>query len=611
MGAMGMIGGMLGAAVGTLVSALGKAFGDVLTSTKQIIDDLIGAALRFSRTMADMAVQTGMSGRAIAGLHNVMGAMGVDANTVQKAFGDWGSHLEFLVPRLGILGVNLQTTRQGTVDWAGALVQLRQRWQELPELMRLPYLRGALGQQKADALLPVMQMPEDQFNQSVAQAERHEEHSAVGERVFGKYRWVLDRLKDMVEKSKITLAAAFLPFVEMIADKLEKSLPAILDKAVELAQRLPSLLVGGWNMLLDMLIQIVQMMPEVAAGFMQVMDTARDMLNVLMKVAEVFSKLVGEPIKFPRIGALPWERGGEEAKDPADVLGQVRDRYGRRPGGGMSDAENADLAAQEQERRRRPTQPTLGVALRRNVFADQSALGPGGWRNFDAVEGDGEAGAESGAEGVDEPDEQSEGRGSSIIRAGVPIAVGLGISKILQALSPLKGLGKSLLSGIGRLLAGVLPRVIGPAAAATVTSGPIGWILGLIAAIVGIMVLRDKVNVGADTLREDMGIAPLDPDRRKQWEKEREPETETGARNQREQAVSDRWQKGADDFTKRLEGMRHSFDWLSSSAPGKAGHGDAAQKHEVTLKLPKPLYSEVGALEVADNLRLIFQATVS
>jgi hypothetical protein len=524
MAALGMIGGLIGGAVGALMGTVARAFGEALSGIKTIIDDLIGSALRYSQAMLDITVATGMGSRSASGLVNVLGMLGVKSEEVTRAFGNWSSHLELLAPRLGVLGVNLQRNAAGTVDWVGALAQLRQRWQELPELLRLPMFNAVLGSGRTQAILPALVAPEDQFNAAAQRSAEQEGAAGAGEAVFGRYRWIRDRLLSMVEIAKVRVGEALLPFAEGVLGKLESKLPELLEKAIVFATKLPEYLATGWNALVEFMKRIVEGVPSVVEMFMKLIEFGRDMVNVLAQVAEKIAGVFGVKVDLPVVPEVPWAKGG---KPQGGSMGQH------------------------------------------------------------AYEGDAGDFGFMGADGGDEesPVSKGIGIGGNIVAGGI-------LARILR------GPIARLLGGLGPRIAAQLPRIVGSATAG-VLGGPVGTILGIIAAIAGVIPL---INIGADKLRESVGEPPLHPKRREAWEREHgQGRAEADAARE---AALEPWRKGSQHLTDWLDKLK-----LDPTAMRNQQQAQAAQRHTVELKLPKPLYAEVGALEIGENLRVLFSST--
>ena len=565
--ALGAAFGAIGAAVGMLAQSVGKLFGEALQGAKTILDDVTGAAMKFAHAVMRIHWVTGMTTRTSSDLVLALTALGLKTDEVQSIFGQWSMRLEILGPKLAALGVVLRQNKDGTVDWWHALSQLRQRWQELPEIMRMPYFTAVLGQQATQALLPTLHMPEREFRKGQEEAQRAADLAAMAAPMEEQYKPVMDRLKFIVQVIKIRVAMAAFPWVVNLVRTVEQLWTQYEDVILAFINNIPNLLAKGWDWLITTIQEFLQYLPAAVQWFKDLAETGRTVANVMIAIAEALAKLLGLDVgKLPRIPKFPWP---DEKAPP-----------GRQHGGTAHPGEPVTVGEQGPE-----------------IFTPDTEgdITPSGFK----PEG-------SEAEDV-------------VKRVGTRLGLAALALAIWPYIKPLLGRAlKALAIGL------VTDPIIAAAAALAIAAFQIGKFIG------------QKI-IAAREERQRLGLPPKgEPP----YGPEDLPEQPIGGTDEGEVPIypSDSpsqkaWKGRANKAIQDLERARSPARFLegvgrpASRPKFKMSHmypegpeylgdvtqrqGQQVQRHEIKLLLPPPLTSEVAALEVAENVRLIFASTVS
>lgn len=565
--ALGAVMGGLAAALGAVAAAVGKLFGDALQSAKAVLDDVIGAATRFAEALMRIHWATGMTVGSAAGLTLTLDALGISAQQAESLFGQWAMRLEFLAPRLAMMGVALTRNADGTIDWAFALSQLRQRFMELPDIMRIPYLTATVGPQAAQALLPIMHMPEPEFRAGADRAREAQHLAGLGERVVHEYGPVRQRLRFIVQMIKLEVAQAALPWVTELLRTVEDLWAQYREVILAFVRQIPAWIGTGWNVVIEMVQKFLRLLPDVVDWLARAANVGRVLANVLIRIINALDRMLGGKGGAPLLPPfLPPREGGEEGKS----------------GEG----------------------PTRG-------FAAGGYIPPGG----------GGITGEYGPETVYAPP----GGGAMIIPdPGKP--VGLGPVAIGAVAAPIVWqLLRYLLPILGRALARLLPtalleilRRIAPHILPSLGVAAAGGLLG------GLLEIRKRRKRAIEGYEEETEAPPA-PD----WvDRLREGANEAaeaigrlkrpvpgGATPYDDTAPPFKFipegERRAGQFGGGFLGMLQAVYAAGVEQKQRMEAQRIPQRHEVRLLMPPSLMSEVAALEVAENVRLIFANTVS
>lgn len=330
MAALGAVMGMLGAAVGLVAGALGRLFGEALKATKQLLDDVTGAALEFSDAIMRIHWMSGQAVGSATQLVFALDAMGVKAGETAGIFGQWGMRAEFLDAKLGALGARLVQNRDGTTNWAQTLLLLRQRFLELPDMLRMPMLSAAVGSSAAQTLYGKFMLPDQQFEAALGRGEEGRRYSEMAERTKLVLEPILQRVRQIASLIKLDIVTAALPAMVALLGRVEQLWEANRERIRQFAQAIPQLILTGLDLMLQGFQKGLELLPTWVEYLKTIAEVLREAGNALIRVLNwadraLFSGKGGVPL----IPELPWQKAERE---------QQQGRYPGRAAGGPVEA---------------------------------------------------------------------------------------------------------------------------------------------------------------------------------------------------------------------------------------------------------------------------------
>lgn len=301
--------GFLTAAGGQLLGNIGQLLGEAFQGLVGIFTDVNRVGRETADTIMNIAYNTGMAAEEATRLAMSLQAAGTPLQTINQLFGRWEARPEIMGPRLSVIGVDYeQALRQGDL-----LLQLHDRLAAMPDIMRVPMLRAALGP-GAETMLPQIMRPREE----IEEAQRFAEHWGAGSEAMERMQQHVEATQARVDflgrSLRLHLLEGFLPIMqrglEMLLTLWDQNRDAVLRFITQTA---PEAFLRG----------IVQVIDWVDAHLDEILQAGRDFCDIVVDIArsmETAARWLGE------IGRLwPWQRR-EEIQIPGEEL-----RPGARP----------------------------------------------------------------------------------------------------------------------------------------------------------------------------------------------------------------------------------------------------------------------------------------
>jgi len=598
MAALGAVMGMLGAAVGLVAGALGRLFGEALKATKQLLDDVTGAALEFSDAIMRIHWMSGQAVGSATQLVFALDAMGVKAGETAGIFGQWGMRAEFLDAKLGALGARLVQNRDGTTNWAQTLLLLRQRFLELPDLLRMPMLSAAVGSSAAQTLYGKFMLPDQQFGAALGRGEEGRRYSEMAERTKLVLEPILQRVRQIASLIKLDIVTAALPAMVALLGRVEQLWEANRERIRQFAQAIPQLILTGVDKMLQAFQKGLELLPTWVEYLKTIAEVLREAGNALIGVLNwadraLFSGKGGVPL----IPELPWQKAERE---------QRQGKYPGRAAGGPVEAGQPYTVGERGPETFVPSQSGQIVPNGQDRLAAERAYRFPWLRAILELAG---VGALLGA-GV-----------GTAITPGIGTAIGAGIGALTGGAGALVAGGASGYAHRARLrnleletegkqkpktpwglLLGSGAVGAGAGALLGLRFGPMGALvgggLGLIAGLVAPVILKTLAVGAGSQLKEGL---------KRQFADANPQQAAAGGQGWPDTPIGN-W---AERQWSGIERLRQEIAQLQAGGGAQVAQGRPPVRIEVALKPTPYFYAEIASLEVGEQYRQIIAATVA